>query len=209
MENKITKSAFIWLTLTSLVILSLTFIGPSEKTLGTHVRVVYLHAAWVWTSLAAFVAAGACGLIGLPLRSIKLQRWSRSLGRTGLFFWFTYLPISMWAMQTNWNGLFLAEPRFRLALIFAVVGLLMQGGVTLLEKPAWASALNILYVTLLIVTLVNTPNIMHPPSPIINSDARRIQVYFATLCGVTFLVAWQITRLGMQLERQTPSSSQT
>jgi hypothetical protein len=208
MENKITKSAFVWLTLSILAILGLTFIGPSEKILGTHVRIVYLHGAWVWTSLAAFVAAGICGFIGLVLRSNNLQYWSRALGRTGLFFWVTYLPISMWAMQANWNGLFLAEPRFRIALIFAVVGLLIQGGVTLLEKPAWAAALNILYVALLIVTLVNTPNIMHPPSPILNSDARRIQIYFAALCGVTFLAAWQIVRLGMKLERQTSPTLQ-
>ena len=223
MESNKTKSAFVWLTLTILVIFALTFIGPAEKTLGAHVRIVYLHGAWVWTSLAAFVAAGLCGLIGLALRSIKLQYWSRALGRTGLFFWFTYLPISMWAMQANWNGLFLAEPRFRIALIFAVAGLLMQAGITLLEKPAWAAALNILYVALLIVTLVNTPNIMHPPSPIITSDAWRIQLYFAALCGITFLAAWQIARLdiarqdmarldmarsGMNLEKKTSSSPQ-
>jgi hypothetical protein len=200
MRNKSLFSALIWLTATLLLILGFTYIGPAEKILGSNVRIVYLHGAWVWTSLAAFVAAGACGLFGVISQTPTLQHWSRSLGRTGLLFWITYLPISIWAMQTSWNGLYLAEPRFRLAIIFAVVGLLVQSGVTLLENPAWASIGNLVYVIWLILALVNTQNVMHPASPILRSNVWRIQVYFTALCVLTFLAAWQIARLGMQLE---------
>jgi hypothetical protein len=200
MRNKSLFSALIWLMATILLILGFTYIGPAEKILGSNVRIVYLHGAWVWTSLAAFVAAGACGLFGVISQTPTLQHWSRSLGRTGLLFWITYLPISIWAMQTSWNGLYLAEPRFRLAIIFAVVGLLVQSGVTLLENPAWASIGNLVYVIWLILALVNTQNVMHPASPILRSNVWRIQVYFTALCVLTFLAAWQIARLGMQLE---------
>jgi hypothetical protein len=200
MRNKSLFSALIWLMATILLILGFTYIGPAEKILGSNIRIVYLHGAWVWTSLAAFVAAGACGLFGVISQTPSLQHWSRSLGRTGLLFWITYLPISIWAMQTSWNGLYLAEPRFRLAIIFAVVGLLVQSGVTLLENPAWASIGNLVYVIWLILALVNTQNVMHPASPILRSNVWRIQVYFTALCVLTFLAAWQITRLGMQLE---------
>jgi hypothetical protein len=162
MRNKSLFSALIWLTATLLLILGFTYIGPAEKILGSNVRIVYLHGAWVWTSLAAFVAAGACGLFGVISQTPTLQHWSRSLGRTGLLFWITYLPISIWAMQTSWNGLYLAEPRFRLAIIFAVVGLLVQSGVTLLENPAWASIGNLVYVIWLILALVNTQSLAYP-----------------------------------------------
>jgi hypothetical protein len=200
MRNKSLFSALIWLMATILLILGFTYIGPAEKILGSNIRIVYLHGAWVWTSLAAFVAAGACGLFGVISQTPSLQHWSRSLGRTGILFWITYLPISIWAMQTSWNGLYLAEPRFRLAIIFAVVGLLVQSGVTLLGNPAWASIANLVYVIWLILALVNTQNVMHPASPILRSNVWRIQVYFTALCVLTFLAAWQITRLGMQLE---------
>ncbi|MCJ7556761.1 MAG: hypothetical protein MUP90_07585, partial [Gammaproteobacteria bacterium] len=144
-----------------------TALGPAEKSLGTNVRVVYLHGAWVWAALAAFFAAGVVGLIGLILRRHRLHAWSRAVGRTGLFFWITYLPLSMWAMQTNWNGLFLAEPRWRLAVVFAVGGLVLQIGLSLVENPAWASAFNVLYAVLLWLALQTTDQVLHPSSPVL------------------------------------------
>ena len=122
-----------------------TLLSPAEKVLGANARIVYLHGVWVWAALAAFVAAGATGAAALALRTnpkagtADLHAWSRALGRTGLFFWITYLPISMWAMETSWNGLYLAEPRFRLAVIFTVTGLLLQVGLALMNRPAWTS----------------------------------------------------------------------
>jgi len=200
-------SPYLWFFLTLAAIAALTALGPAEKTLGTHVRVVYLHGVWVWAALAAFLAAALAGLAGLISQREGLHRWSLAFGRTGLFFWITYLPISMWAMQTNWNGLFLAEPRFRLALVFAGTGLLLQLGLTLVEQPAWASLANLIYFMVLALALRTTENIMHPPAPVLNSNSWRIQLFFAGLLLLTLLAAWQIARGWYQLERvKTPAS---
>jgi hypothetical protein len=184
----------LWFAASLFAIFIITLISPEEKVLGANARIVYLHGVWVWAALAAFTAAAATGLIGLVYRHDALHAWSRALGRTGLFFWITYLPISMWAMQTSWNGLYLAEPRFRLAVIFSVVGLLMQVGLTLINRLAWSSAGNLSYVIVLFVALRSTQNVMHPPSPILNSDAPRIQLYFMILFATTLLAAWQVVR---------------
>lgn len=184
-----------------LLVVLVTVLAPLEKTLGANARIVYLHGAWVWVALAMFLAAGAVGLFGLAARKDGLHRWSRALGRTGLFFWVTYLPLSMWAMQTNWNGLFLAEPRWRLALIFSVGGLLLQIGVTLLDAPVWASTANLVYIVALTVALRTAESVMHPSSPILNSDARRIQIFFLGLLLLTLLAAWQVARWWYQFER--------
>jgi hypothetical protein len=189
-----------WLTATLLVIVVIAAIGPPEKTLGANVRVVYLHGAWVWAALAGFVAAGLLGLLGLITRRMTFHRWSRALGRTGLFFWITYLPISMWAMQTNWNGIFLAEPRFRLAVVFALGGLLLQLGITIADDPAWASVANIIYAIALFWTLRSTQNVMHPPSPIMSSDAWRIQFFFFGLVTLTLFLAAQVARFWYQVD---------
>src|SRR3990172_1257814 len=101
------RAPLLWFGISLVAIAGMTLVGPAEKSLGANVRVVYLHGVWVWTALLAFLAAAGAGLVGLILQNEKLQRWSRALGRTGLFFWISYLPISMWAMQTNWNGFFL------------------------------------------------------------------------------------------------------
>lgn len=183
--------------LTTLAVIALvsTF-GPPERSLGSSVRIVYLHGAWVWASLGGFLAAALTGAAGLVLlcfnRQTGLLRWSRALGRTGLLFWITYLPISIWAMQANWNGLFLAEPRWRLAVAFAAGGLLLQAGVSLMEALPWAGVGNLLYFLVLFFTLVNTPNVMHPPAPILHSDAGRIQLFFGLLVALTLLLAFQI-----------------
>ncbi len=116
------KSPFFWFILALLTTAGLTAIGPQEKSLGNDIRIVYLHGAWVLTAEAALGLAAAAGLFGILFRRENLQRWSAALGYTGLFFWVTYLPLSLWAMQANWNGLFLAEPRFRVAVIFSVTG---------------------------------------------------------------------------------------
>lgn len=192
-KNRINLS-LVWFLMTLLAIVALTSIGPAEKSLGTNVRVVYLHGAWVWTALVVYIAAGIIGFLGLVLARPVLQLWSRALGRTGLLFWVTYLPLSMWAMQANWNGLFLAEPRFKFAIIFSVTGILLQIGVTLLENPAWASGANMMFVVVLFLALRSTENVMHPPSAILDSDALRIQIYFGGLILLVLLAAFQIAR---------------
>ncbi len=197
------KSPVLWFIIFLILIIGMTAVGPAERTLGTNVRVVYLHGAWVWVALAGFLAAGAAGLVGLVTNQERWHLWSRALGRAALLFWITYLPISMWAMQTNWNGLFLAEPRFRLAAVFAIGGLLLQAGVTLMEDPVWASGANLVYAVAIMLALRLTPNVMHPAAPIVNSDAWRIQLYFAMLLLLALLAGWQVARWFRQIEPVT------
>jgi hypothetical protein len=154
----------------------------------------------VWASLAAFLSAGVFGSLGLLTHRISFHFWSGAFGRTGLIFWVTYLPLSLWAMQSNWNGLFLAEPRWRLALVFAITGILLQVGLGLAGKPSLTSAFNLGYFIALMIALQQTTNVMHPASPILNSDAWRIQLFFFGLVLLTFLAAWQIARWWYKIE---------
>jgi len=197
---QVSRSPLLWVLLLLAVIAWIITFGPPEKSLGENIRVVYLHGAWVWTSLATLIASGLAGLAAILRRSSSLHSWSRALGRTGLLFWITYLPISVWAMQTNWNGLYLAEPRWRLALIFAISGLLLQIGLTLIDKAELTSAANLVFILVLLLSLSGTSEVMHPRSPILSSDSRLIQVYFAALVTITLLVAWQIARWWRDLD---------
>lgn len=188
------KKAWLWFLITMIAIVIVSAFGPAERSLGIHIRIVYLHGTWVWTSLAAFLTAGICGGLGLFTRRSTFHAWSGAFGRTGLVFWTTYLPLSLWAMQSNWNGLFLAEPRWRLAIVFAIGGLILQIGLGLADNPVLTSALNIGYLIALVFSLFQTPNVMHPASPIINSEAWHIQVYFLGLFLLTLFAAWQMAR---------------
>jgi hypothetical protein len=142
-------------------------------------------------------------LIGLITKRETFHRWSAALGRTGIFFWITYLPLSLWAMQSNWNGLFLSEPRFRLAVIFAVTGLLLQLGLWLMNMSSVTSAANIIFIVILRVIFATADNVMHPPpSPIFNSGNYVIIGFFLALILLTLVAAYFLTKvfLGMKKE---------
>lgn len=186
--------------LTLIVIGTVSFFGPTERSLGTNVRLVYIHGAWVWTALIAFGAAAVTGLMGWLFSRPSLHSWSSALGRAGIFFWITYLPLSLWTMQANWNGLYLAEPRFRFAIDFALIGILLQLAILILRKPRITSLINIGYFAALWFTLARTEQVMHPPSPILSSNSLEIQLFFFTLLGLCVFALWWLSHWLRQRE---------
>jgi hypothetical protein len=189
------KSPFFWFVLAVLTTAGLTALGPQEQSLGSNVRIVYLHGAWVLTAEAALGLSALVGLFGILTRHDRVHHWSSALGRTGLFFWVTDLPLSVWAMEANWNGLFLSEPRFRLAVIFAITGVLLQVGLTLLAKPAFTSLFNVLFFAALWIGLKEAGYVLHPPpSPIFGSGILSLELFFIGLFLLTMIAAWFLTR---------------
>ena len=190
------KSPLTLFFITIIVIALLALLGPEEQSLGSNVRIVYLHGAWVMTAELAFIAAGMAGLIALISRRKVIHQWSSALGRTGIVFWVTYLPLSLWAMQANWNGLFLAEPRFRLAVIFAVTGGLLQLGLWLVNMDWVTSLSNLLFIVALRVVFATAENVMHPPpSPIFSSGNYAIIGFFLALIVLSLVASYFLTRV--------------
>ncbi len=193
--SKLKESSILSFLFTLLLIGIMTLFGPEEATLGPSVRLVYLHGAWVMTAELLFILAALIGLIALITRKDALHRWSAALGRSGVFYWITYLPLSMFAMQANWNGLFLAEPRFRFALTFAIVGLLLQIGLWMIDINWLTASANILFIVALRYTFANADNIMHPPpSPIFKSGNWTIIGFFVGLNLLAWISAYFVTR---------------
>ncbi len=196
------KSPLTLFIITVIVIALLALFGPEEESLGSNVRIVYLHGAWVLSAEMAFLAAGLAGLIGLISKKDLFHNWSAALGRTGIFFWITYIPLSLWAMESNWNGLFLAEPRFRLAVTFAVTGLLLQLGLWIINTNWITSLANLIYIIVLRVIFATADNVMHPPpSPIFNSGNYAIIGFFLVLIVLTLLAAFFLTRWFLTFSR--------
>jgi hypothetical protein len=197
------KSPLTLFFITIIVIALLALFGPEEKSLGSNVRIVYLHGAWVLTAELAFFAAGLAGLIALITRRDRFHKWSAALGRTGIFFWVTYLPLSLWAMESNWNGLFLSEPRFRLAMIFAVTGVLLQVGLWLINTNWITSVGNIIFVVVLRVIFATAANVMHPPpSPIFNSGNYAIIGFFLALIILTGVAGYFLTKVFLNINKE-------
>ena len=194
------KSPLTLFFITIIVIALLALFGPEEKSLGANVRIVYLHGAWVLSAELAFVAAAIAGFVALITGRGLFHQWSAALGRTGIIFWITYLPLSLWAMESNWNGLFLSEPRFRLAVIFAVTGVLLQVGLWLINTDWITSAANIIFIVVLRIIFATASNVMHPPpSPIFNSGNYAIIGFFMALILLTLVAAFFLTRIFMKV----------
>lgn len=191
-----TKSNLLLFVVSVILIALLALFGPEEQSLGANVRIVYLHGAWVLTAELLMLMAALAGLIGLITPRKTFHAWSAALGRAGIFFWLTYLPLSLWAMQSNWNGLFLAEPRFRLAVIFAVTGLLLQVGLWLMNTDWITSAANIVFIIVLRAVFATAENVMHPPpSPIFSSGNFAIIGFFLALIGLSLAAGYFLTRV--------------
>lgn len=182
------------LALTLLVIIILTLVGPSEKTLGATLRLVLLHGAWVWTGKVCFGLAALAGLAALiwKTRSTWLSL-TRALAYSGLFFWLTYLPMSLLVMQLSWGGFFFDEPRWRIPFLFGVIAVLLQVGLWLFNNPILTSIGNIAFGVTLWWQLGGLQNVLHPEAPIATSDSTNIQGYFLILLILSIIFGAQLT----------------
>jgi membrane protein implicated in regulation of membrane protease activity len=61
----------------------------------------------------------------------------------------------------------------------------------------------VFYVVALFIALQNTEKVMHPPSPMLESNAWRIQLYFFSLTALAALAAWQIARWLREVEQRS------
>jgi len=77
--SKPKTSLFIFLVIVILIAIIALF-GPEEKSLGSNVRIVYLHGAWVITAEIALLLAGASSAMALITRRQVFHRWSARHG---------------------------------------------------------------------------------------------------------------------------------
>ncbi|NIM04558.1 MAG: hypothetical protein GTN65_02820, partial [Armatimonadetes bacterium] len=87
------------------------WLAPSELTLGTGIKIVYLHAASIWAGMTGLTLAGFLGFTLLLRPNPKLEQWIRSIALVGFGLFILGFLLSMIAAQVNWGGIFWQEPR--------------------------------------------------------------------------------------------------
>jgi len=197
-----TRTAALWIVLALLVtaIAVVTMLGPTERTLGANLRLVVLHGAWVWAGKLLFAAAALAGLVGFLVPRSFWSDLSLALGRSGLLFWLTYLPMSLIVQVQNWGGIFWDEPRWRIPFTFGVVGLLLQLGLWVINQPRISNLANLVFGIVLWWQLGSITNILHPDSPIFGSTSNGIQFFFIILLILTAAAGAIITALIYRLQ---------
>jgi len=182
---------FFIVTLVSIA--GVTLLVPAEQTLGSNLSLIILHGAWVWSGLIYFGLASLIALLAILSRQPRLHLVSGSLAKTALVFWLTYLPMSLLVMQMNWGGLFFDEPRWKIPFTFAVVGLLMQSGLALINRRILTAAFNLVFGVSLWISLTGSQTILHPESPISQSQSGSIPMFFGLLLTLSLLFGIQVT----------------
>ena len=175
-----------------LVLVMLDLITPLEKTLGSNIRLIYFHGVWVWAGIIFYGLAAASGLTALLIKKGFWHVYSRAASYTALFFWITYLPMSLIVMKSNWGGFFFDEPRWKIPMSFAVISILLQAGLFLISRKTLTSGSNLVFGLVLYGSLFSTQSILHPDSPIQQSSGR-IQIFFSSMLFLTLLLALQIS----------------
>lgn len=166
------------------VLISLSM--PQEKTLGSSIRLIYFHGAWIWTGILLFAGAGLLGFAALLWKNKNLFAWCHAAGLAGLFYWLTYLPMSLWVMNVSWGGFFFDEPRWRVPFTFAIVGTLLQFGLWLMNSKQITAVANTLFAAALIMALASLTSILHPESPVLQSNSSLLKTLFLLLFSVSF-----------------------
>ena len=182
------------LLITLAFIILVALLGPTEKTLGSSLRLIFVHAACVWTGKVGFGLAAVTGLLALIFH--KQERWvqlSRSLAYNALFFWLTYLPISLVVMQVSWGGFFFDEPRWRIPFLLGIIAALLQTGLWLFNYDRLTAIGNLLFGIALWCQLGSVDNILHPKNPIAQSGSSTIMGSYTLILILTLLLGAQIT----------------
>ncbi|MFQ5708938.1 MAG: hypothetical protein ACE5HO_15885 [bacterium] len=200
MISKPNSQTLPWLGLATISVaaLLLAWFSPEERTLGPGIKIVYIHVAFIWSGMLGLTLSGALGLLVLLTDNRRLQGWSRSIGWVALAFFTVGLALSLLASQINWGAVFWHEPRMVAALKFLVVALLIFSANLWIPWHRLQGLLHALLATYLMWSILGTPLVLHPQSPIRASESLTIQLTFLGMfvlcCLAAAIVIWFFRR---------------
>lgn len=97
------------------------WLAPTELSMGSTQRIVYVHVPLAWLGLLGFLAMEASGLVYLARRDLGWDHWSQAAGEWG---WaacsLTLASGSLWA-RAAWGSWWEWDPRLTTAFILWVV----------------------------------------------------------------------------------------
>ncbi|MBN2411815.1 hypothetical protein JXQ31_08985 [candidate division KSB1 bacterium] len=178
-----------------LIIVLLTLM-PSEKTLGSLIKLVFLHGALVQAGLLGFAVSGILGLLYLLRKKALFFLWCLSVQKATVILWILYCLSSIavtylaWGVAIAWE-----EPRVQASakiLLFCVVFLILT---LWLHHKIFTAVVNIIMAVLAWSLVKSAIVIQHPYNPIRTSDSIVFQFYFLAIFVLILLMVLQAARL--------------
>ncbi len=172
---------------------ALLFLSPSEATLGSVVKLVYLHGALERVAAWAFAAAGLAGVMQLLTRRAALAPWMQALCETAIVFWLAHFIVSLPAQVLAWGGINWSEPRVMDAIWIAGISALIYVVALWIARPAWWALSGMASAATFLLVLNGAVNVLHPLSPILTSDSMAIKVFYGGIVLAALVLAVVLT----------------
>ncbi|MBN2045179.1 MAG: hypothetical protein JW757_09185 [Anaerolineales bacterium] len=193
-----------WWLLAVIVFLQLIVLvfSPSEKTLGTGIKPVYLHVSFTWTGMLLLTGTALLGLVVLFSGNLMVSDRQRLLYQSALVFYLVGFLVSMYASWLNWGGIPWQEPKIQSAINVIVAA---SGAWYLREfiKPVRLKGLAGMIPFMFISMSRSSPRmVLHPDNPV-NSSPLGIRTTFLVMFVLAIsLAVWFLwVRLGKELEK--------
>lgn len=186
-------------TLSAGIILSLflgillLWLSPEDRTLGSLLKLVYLHGALINTGIILFTAAGLISVFSL-LRNRAYFSLLFAIEKTAIIFWVAATITGNVTSILAWGGLFWGEPRFNATVIISLASISIYLISTAAAPPKAAPLLGAALAVAVWVLMVNAGRIMHPDNPFATSGLP-IKTFFVAITMLFFLSSVLIVRL--------------
>ncbi len=161
-----------------LLLAALLVLSPAEATLGSVVKIVYLHGAMERVSVLAYLVAGLLGAAYLLFRRSPLVAWVRAVSELALAFWFGQFAISLPAQVLAWGGIAWGEPRVVSAAWVLLTTAVILAVARWMDGPVWAALGACANALAVLIILRGAVNALHPFNPILGSDSAEIKLYY-------------------------------
>jgi hypothetical protein len=184
-----------WAVLALLLVAWATILtlAPAEATIGTGIRIVYVHVALIWAGLAGLLLNGLLGLVVLLAGSPRGRAWMALVGWVSLALFAAGVGTSLIAEQVNWGGIAWSEPRTAANLNLLALATILQVFGSWLRGPRPAGLVYIILAGAALWITATTELQLHPAGAVAASGSGAIRATFYALAGLSLLVgAWLV-----------------
>ncbi len=162
------------------------WLSPDEQTLGTGMKWVYIHLAFIWTAMLGMLSAGILSLIQVFSDRTGWRQWGTATTWATLGVLAFAIITSIAVMQVNWGGISWEEPRTQALLRASAIWLIVTiAGPWITHRRARGVLIAVVAVAAL-VPMRYGPLAIHPQNALGASPSDAIRVAAVGLFGVVF-----------------------
>lgn len=172
----------------------LTFLAPEEQTLGSSVKLVFMHAALMWVSFFMYTMSAVLSVIFLFNGKNNYFAWVGPMLWTGILILASTSLLGMITAELTWGGIAWREPRMLMLGEMLLASVLVVIINILLSNPKIKAIFYLALTAAVWWLLLTTEKIIHPGNPIFSSDVWAIKLFPLAVTFFLAIAAIQLAR---------------